>query len=386
VGLLPGDHLVLVHDRHRRLEGRGLEVLPGEEAVDVEGRPLSLADGVDDERRPGHDVAPGEDVGRRGLERLRVDLDRPVLVQIQPPLERRRFGVQTDGDHDMIHGGPKLTALDRNRPPPAAGVGLSELHPYALHLGDLALPADEPDGSAQVLEFDPFLLGRPDLPIEGGHFGPGPPVLDDDLASAEPGGQPGHVQADVAPPHEEDRLPGEVHVLPEVGPLQVGHAGVDVGQVLALDAHGHGLGRAQGEEDRLVALVAERLEIVDLDARFDLDAQGGDLLDVLPDDVLGQAEGGDGGQEHSARLPFLLEDGDPVTLPGQEIGRGQAGRSPAHDGDPLGLLLRRGDGPGVGMILEVGVGDEPLDPADGQGALQHAPGAFPLAGRIASPP
>ena len=126
---------------------------------------------------------------------------------------------------------------------------------------------------------------------------------------------------------------------------------------------------------------------LDGDAGLDLDADGGDVADVVVDDVVGQAVGRDAERQEPAGALGLLEDLDAVALARELPGGGEAGRARAHDGDLLAVLLGLLDGLSrlAGLAVPL-VGDEALEAADRQRALELAARALALAGRVARAP
>ena len=92
----------------------------------------------------------------------------------------------------------------------------------------------------------------------------------------------------------------------------------------------------------------------------------------------------------SARMPparsACLVDLDAVALARELPGGGEAGRARAHDGDLLAVLLGLLDRPSASGLAVPLVGDEALEAADRQRALELAARALALAGRVARAP
>ena len=88
-------------------------------------------------------------------------------------------------------------------------------------------------------------------------------------------------------------------------------------------------------------------DVVDARVGLDLDADGGDVGDVVVDDVVRQTVGRDAEAQHAARLRRGLEDLDAVALAGELPGGGEAGRARADDGHLLAVLLGLLDGLGA---------------------------------------
>ncbi len=100
VDVLPAEHVGLVDDRQRLVEGGRVELGALQVAVDHEGGAAALADGRGDHRRAGDDVAGGEDVRHGGLQRAGVGLERAVAVGLEP--ERLGVGAHAGGDDDHV--------------------------------------------------------------------------------------------------------------------------------------------------------------------------------------------------------------------------------------------------------------------------------------------
>ena len=135
------------------------------------------------------------------------------------------------------------------------------------------------------------------------------------------------VQGGVAAAHDADAPAGE-GLAALVEGLEEADGGDHPLGVLPLEAEAQGPVRAEGDEDRLEALVQEAVE-------GDVAAEGGVAAqrDVLVEEGVDlplqglprQAVAGDGGEEHAARPRVLLEDRHPVPLEGEVVGRGEAG-------------------------------------------------------------
>ena len=132
---------------------------------------------------------------------------------------------------------------------------------------------------------------------------------------------------------------------------------------------------------------------LDRDAGLDLDADGGDVAYVVVHDLVRKAVGGDAERQEPTGALGLLVDLDAVALARQLPGGGEAGRARAHDGDLLAVLLGLVDGGDFVGALRGGldlavplVGDEALEAADRQRALELAARALALARRVARAP
>ena len=97
--------------------------------------------------------------------------------------------------------------------------------------------------------------------------------------------------------------------------------------------------RAGAHEDRVVALGQQGLQAVDPLAEPQLDAEAGDVADLLVDHLFGQAEARDLAADHAAGLGVAVEDGDLVAEGRQVAGHGQRGGAGADQGDALAVRL-----------------------------------------------
>jgi hypothetical protein len=113
------------------------------------------------------------------------------------------------------------------------------------------------------------------------------------------------------------------------------------GRIVAGQAHLLALVRARGHEDGGIAGLLQTVDgdvvfaLAQLLAQLDLDAFVEDLLDFVVEHVARQAVRGHAQAKHAAQERSRLEQGHAVPLRGQILGRGQAGRTAADDGDFL---------------------------------------------------
>ncbi len=137
-------------------------------------------------------------------------------------------------------------------------------------------------------------------------------------------------------------------------------SGDDAFCVLTLDAGFSGALAADGDVERLIALISQFLDgdvLTDFDTGADLDTQLTDDVDLSSDDVLLELVGRDAVDHHTAGFVMFLEDGGFVTLGGEVVGSGQTGRTGADDSDllaPFGVLVGSqndfGDEAGDGFV------------------------------------
>ena len=229
-----------------------------------------------------------------------------------------------------------------------------------------------------------LLLRLLDLDGIGGHIALLPAVGDGDLRAEADGGA-GHVHRDVAAADDDD-LFADGGLGAGVDLAQEIDAAPDALELLARDAEGGGLLRADGEIKRVKALGAQLVERhvpADLDTAAEDHAELLQNVDLGVEDGLLEAEVRDAVAEHTAGLVVFIEDGDLVVVRREEVGAAQARGARADDGDLLVAevieLLRDK----AGVALELAVGDEALDLVDGDGAVNVAAGADILALAVA---
>ena len=109
---------------------------------------------------------------------------------------------------------------------------------------------------------------------------------------------------------------------------------------------GRSLG-AGGDQDGIVAGVPKLFQVFHARAGRDFHVQGGEIADIVVDDLVGKTVGRDGHTEHTAGLRGRLKDLDPVAPQPELPGGGEAGWAGTDDGDAFavvagGLHGRRG--------------------------------------------
>ncbi len=110
----------------------------------------------------------------------------------------------------------------------------------------------------------------------------------------------------------------------------------------------------------------------------DLDAERRDDIDVALQKVTRLPVRRDADGDHAATERERLVDGDRVPFKRQVVGGGKTGRTGTHDGDLLGLLLRRDHG-GEMAVLPFVVGSAALENHD----VDRLVDVFPAAGGLA---
>ena len=251
-------------------------------------------------------------------------------------LEPGHVGLLADGADDAGDGeGLKLT-LHRHGTAAATLVGLAQLHDLELHLLHLAVLPHDLGGVGEELIDDALFPGLVDLQLLSGHLRLGAAVDHVDLLGPQADGGAAGVHGGVAAA-DNGHLVANVRPLSQGHPLEEVDAPQDPVQVLSRAADGHAGPGADGHHHGVVAALKFLEGGVHPDAEvvLHLHTQGGDLVDLLVQHLLGQAVLGDAVAEHAAHLGHGIHNGHPVALQGQVVGRGEAARAAADDAHPL---------------------------------------------------
>ena len=257
-------------------------------------------------------------------------------------------------------------------------MGSPERAALELDAGGGAVAAEDLDGDQRVLDVDLLFLAFFDLLGRGRRRAL---VLDagerDLVGAAAEGGAPG-VVGHVAAAHD-DHAPAGGHRLAQRLRAQELDGAQDALLVETRDRQVLALVQAGGEEDGLVAVGEQRVD-GEIGAAaptgLQLDAEGGDAVDLALEDVARQAVLGDADAQHAAGHRQGLEHGGLVAELRELAGGGEACGAAADDGD--GLVVEDGQRRGQ-LRRRAVVGDETLDAGDGDGVLDVAARALGLA-------
>ncbi len=309
--------------------------------------------------------APAADRQRRLAERRRQILR----------VEAQRLDDQA-GRHRMRAAGHRLDRL------PPRCVRQAEPHPHRAHRRHRRV-AQERLGGGEPRELDPLLLGVAHLAHRAGHVGAVAAIQAAHRVRALPHGGAHAIHRGVAAAHHHHVAPCRVqgagleirHRVAQAVPVrreQVVQRRHDPRQAGAGAADVARLVDAGGDQHAGMA----RAQVVQADVAADLAVQVKDdpgLLQQLPapeHDVLFQLEVGDA-VDHQAADPVVpVVDVYRVAQPPQLLGRGQPARPGADDAHRDAVFLARAAGLDP-TLFPGGVGDEPLDGADGD-ALEAA--------------
>ncbi len=341
-----------------------------------------MAGRLDERRRPGHEVAAGEDpldvAGIGGG----VDLD-PAAVDLELGLDREERQVRGlgDGRDDRLGRDDELGALDRDRRASTRRVRLAEAVADELDARDLAVLADDLDGAGEELHADAFAFGLAQLLLVDDELGAGAPVDDRHVLGAVTEARPRAVHRGVATADDHD-VRADLERLAEVGLLHEVDAVLDAVELRPGDVERDRVHRAAGDGDA----VEVALELVEGDVGADgrvvhePDAEPLDEPDVHLDRLARQAERRHADQHRPAGVGQAVEDGDLVALGRELAGDGETGRAGTDDRDPL--VARRDVGHDVGDPRGlVPLDQEALHRADRQRPVDVAAAAGPFAGR-----
>ena len=269
-------------------------------------------------------------------------------------------------------------ALHGDRRAPAALVGLAQSAALELHAGGDAARAEDLDRDERVLDVDLLFLALLDLLGRGRRRAL---VLDagegDFVGAAAERGAAG-VVGDVAAADHDDALAGRGALAERLRAQELDGAH-DALLVEAVDRQVLALVQAGRQEDGLVAVGEQR---VDGEVRaaalpgLELDAQGGDAVDLALQRRARQAVLGDADAQHAAGDRESLEHGRLVAELRELARGGEACGAAADDRDGLVVEHRQRRGQ---LRRRAVVGDEALDAGDGDRVLDVAARALGLA-------
>ena len=171
--------------------------------------------------------------------------------------EEGDVGFLTDGRDDAVGFYDELGPLYGDRSSATTGIRLSQPHTDALHSGNLAIGAENPHRSSQVVDFHPFEFSRLNFCFVSGHLFARPPINDEDLLTAYPQRGAGRIYGGI--PTADDNYPlYRVDLLAQVDLAEEGDA---VHKALILVFPGYAelqsLVGTYGHEDGFIPLLLE---------------------------------------------------------------------------------------------------------------------------------
>src|SRR5450759_656652 len=320
---------------------------PCEPCVDGMRSFAALAHCQDDLCSAQHDVATCEDSRNRGLHGVFVGDDPPMLVHLQTREgggDQRVVFVADSHDDDIRRDITGLAGYGQGAPATRC-VRFPEMHLLYSQAGDPSLTvAEDLHGFLEKMELDSLLDCMVILFFTGGHLLLRASIDDHDPEGSQPQRRPGRVHGDIAAAEDRHGLTtqdGSVRVLVvgvhEVGACQVLVGGIHAKQVLARDVQEIGKPGATPDENDVVVLAhfVDRYGLADDHVVLEVDAQRGQVGNLLIDDLLWQTELGDAISQDASRHVQRFEHGDGVTQLDEVTGHGEACGTAADDGHSL---------------------------------------------------
>ena len=433
-----------------RADGHGFgRHLTGQEPGDGLRRAAPFGHGGDDDPRPERDIAAGEHIGPGSGQRLRVGFNRAARSNFEVVLGAHPGQIRrlADGEDDPVGGDRFLGALKKGGiETPVLIEDRGDLDQF--NAGNLSVLSQNAFRSPACVQLHAFFDGNVNLGFRRRHLLQAFEAIHVDFA--HPGAQrlPGDVECHfqilraflLSPgeliegrrglaqnlahcfrthvvnlarlPHDRardieghiaaanhDHLAVQIDLVAEVDVEQIVNRAKRAVQVHAFDVQLAALVRADGEEDRLEAILFEtgQGEIAAEPAvQFDLHSQVNDRLNLRLNDFARQAVLRNAQRQHPARHALGLEDGRLESHQGEVVRAAQARRASPDHGDPatvaqLGALSSLG---GRINLVEIEAfrfhavlfANESFQRADGDGGIDVFAPAFRLAGRGAHAP
>ena len=338
-------------------------------------------------------VAADEDILLRRLigQRIGHGVIAAVIFDLRVLQQAAPFDGLTDGEHDVIRRERDrlVFVVDRRefarlRVDGAQALFEHDRRHMAVFVFKKLLRA--PAGA----DLDALLLGLRDLVCGGGHGLARFQTDHRDLRRAEAHCRARAVHGDVAAADHHD---ASLHALRFICQHLVQEMHRDVGTlcILAGNAGEASALTADGNIERQIALLAQLRDghiPADLDTAAEFHAQLTQDLNFRVDDILFQLERRDAVGHHAARTRRLFKDRRLIAARGQIVGRGQARRACADDGDlllPAGQTAgRHDDGRDIARFrVKILLGEEFLDRVDGDGLIDGPARAGLLAAPVA---
>ncbi len=371
-------------------QGTVVDVLAREELVDRDRGLVAVRHRPDDVLRAERRIAAEEDlrIGRR--EGLRIDLRHVPLVELEPDvaLDPGERVLLADRDEHVVAFEMLVRLAGRHQLAAALGVVLG-LHLLEGDAGELAVVVGEFLRHEVIVDRDALVHRVFFFPRRGFHLLEAGAHDHLHVLAAEAARGAAAVHRGVAAAEHDDALADLVDVA-ERDRREPVDADVDVllGLFAARNVELAPARRAGADEHRVPALGEQRLQAVDRAAAAKLDAEIEDVVALLVDHLVGEAELGDLRAHHAAGAEVAVEH-DAFVAHRREIARdGERGGAGADQRDALAvaLVLRDRLGQPLGDVFLV-VGGDALQPADRDRLLLDAPApAGRLAGAVAGAP
>src|SRR5690606_5227577 len=355
--------------------------------IDGDGRLVALGHGGDDVGGAEGRVATEEHLGIGGLEGVLVELGHAPLVEHDAdiPLDPGEGVFLADGHQHGVTG-VEGEILAGGHQAAAALVVVHGLDLLETHAHQLAVLDDKLLGDVVVDDGDVLVDGVFLLPGGGLHLLEGAAHQHLDFLAAETTGGAATVHGGVAAAEDDDLLADHLGVLegdagqPVDADVDLGVRLLAAGQVLQVAA----AGGAGADEDRVVVLVEQALEALDVGVVLGDHPHADDVANLLVEHFLGEAERRNLAAHETAAGLLGIEDVQLVAERRQVAGHGEGRGTGAHQGNALAVLLGGLGGDALGdILLDLVVGGDALEAADGDGLfLDPAATAGGLAGAV----
>ncbi len=364
----------------------GPQVLLIQITVDAFRRLFAAGYGFDHGFRPVEKVAAGKNPGQVCLQGQGIGFDPPSGGELQTlSINLFQIGLLADGHNGRIRfpGNPALFVIAGVKAFLVIKDGQAFLEGYPREgspfFGKL-------QGAPAVFNNYPFGQGLFDFIFPGRHFltlfQTNQPDLFGPLAQGGQGYVDGYISAT-----DDQGLFSHPDVFPKGGRAEEIYTLQDMGEVFTRHPQAPALVQAQGQINRLEALVLQVVQGKILTEGYPglhFHSQVFDNLNFGLQGLPGQAVGRNAHGHHPPQDGQLLKDGYLVAFLGQIIGAGQAGRTAPDDCHLLRTGLGRFGHITIGCV-QIQVGHKALQIFDGQGLVHQTAGAFGLAGVMADP-
>ena len=314
---------------------------------------------------PERGVASEEDLGKRGLQRRRIEHGHVPLVELDAEiaLDPREGVLLADGEDHIVAG--EEDGFESLRFP-----GLHvPLEALEVHADKLAVLEDETFWRVIDDDLDAFFLGVFELPRGGFEEIARAARHHLDVFAAEAARGAAAIHGRVADADDQNAFADGIDMAEGDG-LEPVDADMDaIGFVAARDIEilaARGTGADEYGVVVLFVVVEQSAQAWDGCVVADVDAHVDDRAAFFIDDAAGQAERGDVRAHEAAGLFGLLEHGDLISERHQIVGHGERCGTRAHARDVL-AVLARGNGRQQVSVLALEIGRNAFETADGDG-------------------
>jgi len=333
--------------------------------MDRFGGAMAHAHSLNGAARASRRVTASEHAGHGGGEGLLIVGDGSAPRALDIFGQEAEVGHLADGQDDGIGFHLVVGTVDGDGLAAAAGIGLAQAHAQQLQPASATVALQDTHGVGEQLQGDALLLRLVHFEGVGGHLG-ARAAIDDGAGGTQAESATGRIDGRITTAHHHDLVP-YLGALARIDAPQKVDGRIDAGEVFARDAHGRGIVSADAQQDGIIFL-AQGGEILYRGVGENRNTAICDALDLLIEDILGQAIVGDAIAEHPSGLGLGFVDRYLIAQERQVLrGRQATGPGP-HDGD----LLLAGDRhtlDGRVAVLQRKVGDEAFQGGDGHSRL-----------------